>query len=126
MTATCEHYLDTAASFDEEPKVFNLLQVITLNGALALALGATARAAGIGWGGTLLVGWLGGTVATLAVVAILVHLLPVLSMWAEEPADRELDAAAVRQQMIEAWDRDAEADRAAGAATRARTGSEAA
>lgn len=57
--------------FSETPqseKIFDVIQIVALNCALSTGLIVVVRTAGASWGVTLLAGWFGGALLTLALV----------------------------------------------------------
>jgi hypothetical protein len=105
--------VDTAAVADaDDTAILNLFQVIAINLVCFFALTGLAILFGVSWWISVLIGWVGASVATLPVTALIVLLWPVAShevaaantaapivpvdahvrMWAEDLED-ELDAA---------------------------------
>jgi hypothetical protein len=88
------------------------IAVLVLDGVISTALALGARAAGFGWTSAFLLGWAGGAVLTVGVLAA--------GYWLSETLKRRR-APVVRQAPVadpgryDAWDADCAADRAAAA-----------
>lgn len=90
-------------SFADETPSLNLLQVLALDLAASVAIGALAHSAGYGLGAALLAGWIGGAVATLALLA---GIFALERIFARSGQGRRARARAVAE-----WQADARADR---------------
>jgi hypothetical protein len=88
----------------------NLLQVVALNAVACGSVTALARSLDLGWGLSLLAGWIGGAVLTFSVLAMLLVLGVVLTRRQSAPTPTAPDAAARKAAILSAWEADLRAE----------------
>ncbi len=113
--------IDTVTQDDASPRVLNILTISALNTLCFVGLTLGARVSGLGWGWALLVGWLGGGAAAIALAVVITILLPVASQREPDTDRRATERRAARPAtlpllaenghtetaLIDAWERDA-------------------
>ena len=111
--ATNSFHLDTEAAGDGDRAVLNVFQVLAINVVCSVTLVSVAIMFDLGWWMVALVGWLGGSVATLVVAVAIVVLWPVESQTVALRAVHTVVAVTETQAEMDLWRRDRAAEFAA-------------
>lgn len=108
------HAVSCAVRRDAEPAhaddhaILNMFQVMAINLLCFLAMTVTALLLGISWWLAVLVGWVGSSVATLPVTALVILLWPVASEVRPSHADEDCAAEVDATAHMAMWHRDLE------------------
>jgi hypothetical protein len=108
------HATAPSLRFDVEPAeaedcaMLNMFHVLAINLCCFLALTGAAIFFGVTWWVAILIGWVGASVATLPVAALLILLWPVASHEAAHPAPGDDMTDAATQAHLAMWARDLE------------------
>jgi hypothetical protein len=100
--------LDVEPAEAEDSAMLNIFQVLAINLCCFLALTGAAIFFGVTWWVAILIGWVGASVATLPVAALVILLWPVASHEAAHPAPGDDMTASATQAHLAMWARDLE------------------
>ena len=102
--------LDTDSVPPKPSRILNIITIAAVNLVCFVGLTLGARFAGMAWGWSFLVGWMGGGAATFVVAVVLTILLPVASQRELTQDRRNAERAAALPSAMDLWDLDARAD----------------